>query len=108
MGGKAWRWFGWAVVALTMVVDIIRALRSPWTWTAYQCLFLLVVVSAVTIATMVGYVWIRHGREGLNVRWRLFREASAKTPPRRVTVLNLLFWIAVAIALVVYFQVTHR
>jgi hypothetical protein len=99
------------VVATTVIAGAaIRAFSMPWHGTADQWLVVFVSLCLIGLLITWGYIWARHGRAGLKERWKLRRERFANAAPisTRFLAWGLVFWIAVAVALVIFFNMTSH
>jgi hypothetical protein len=98
------RWVAWVIVGWVIITTAIRAFWVPWTWNVVQWEFVIVLALVSVGPLMWGYIWMRGGSEAVEVRRAALRTAAAKPLSKRFYTWSLLFWIAVALALVVLFN----
>lgn len=99
------RWVAWVIVGWLIITTAIRAFWVPWTWNAVQWEFVILLALVSVGPAMWGYIWVRGGSEAIEARRAAVRAAAAAKPlSKRFYTLSLLFWIAVALALVVLFN----
>ena len=112
MRGNGWRRIAWAIAAWTLIAMSVRAIRTPWTWTLDQRLFLFLAVLVVIATTIVtatwGYIWSTHGTDAMKARWNLLRQAAAKPQSTRSTAITYAFWIALTVSLVIYINLARQ
>ena len=109
MGGKSGVWvWGFGILA-AVVLAVLRVSGRPWSWdfSHFSLVFLLAAIFLALASWAVR--WMRYGTEGVTQRWNKFgdgltAELGNKPKMRRY----LLLWILVAVALVVYFNLTHQ
>lgn len=98
------RWVAWVIVGWLVITTAIRAFWVPWTWNAVQWEFVILLALVSVGPAMWGYIWVRGGSEAVEARRAALRAAAAKPLSKRFYAWSLLFWIAVALALVVLFN----
>lgn len=103
ISGK-WRWLIYLVVAWQLITTTIRAFLVPWTWNLDQVLTCFGGVALIFILVMWFAFWKRHGWAATKERLGMVRQRYEKTPSKKTFYWSLVFWIAVTIALVVYFN----
>jgi hypothetical protein len=108
MRETSWRWVVVVFLALIVVGASVRAFRAPWTWTTDQCLFLLYAGAAFFLIAMWGYIWVRHGKKGVATRWAVLGRRAAKPRSTRSFAVGFALWVAIVIALVIYFNLIQR
>ena len=102
------RWVAYIVVGWVLIGTGIRAFWVPWTWNVVQWEFLFLLALVSIGPAMWGYIWMRGGVEAVEARRIALRAAAAKPLPKGFFTWSLLFWIAVALALVVLFNYLDR
>jgi hypothetical protein len=106
MRGK-WIWLGYLVSAVFLINTGISAFSTAWSWTSTQLLFVILGIGLTFVVGSWAVIWLRGGTAALKAQWAL-RQERIKTPLSRKTfVWSLLFWILVAVALVIYFNMTQ-
>jgi hypothetical protein len=95
-----WRWLTYAVSALVVLRTTFRATYYPWAWTTDQVLF----VGFLVVATLLLFVWWWRGSEGFDDTFAKARALRANSEYKSINRWSYAFWIAVAVALVVYFN----
>jgi hypothetical protein len=86
----------------------IRAFETPWTWNLYQCLAAIILCSVPVGIVRWGLLWKRTGIEGVKAKMAAF-ETEIETPRARQNFRwSLVFWIVVALALVIYFNMRQN
>lgn len=103
MNGK-WRWLIYAIVVWQFVRATIAAFVVPWRWNADQCIFLLFAFAICFSAATWLFVWIRGGSAGLRQYQLVRNERWSKSLNPKLFRWSLLFWIVVAMVLVVFFN----
>jgi hypothetical protein len=109
MGGKlsVWVWiFG---ILAAVVLAMLRVSSGPWSWD-FSHISLIFLLTSILLAIASWIVrWMRYGTEGVTQRWIKFGDGLTgeyrKGPKMRR---YLIFWIAVTIALVIFFNVTQQ
>jgi hypothetical protein len=97
-----WWWLVYALVAWQFITISFWALYLPWTWTTEQFLF----VGIVVLAVLWAFAWWRRGTAGIKDTLAKARRLRSDPSNKSAFRWNLIFWIAVALALVVYFNMT--
>ncbi|MBV9548260.1 MAG: hypothetical protein JO256_01145 [Alphaproteobacteria bacterium] len=102
---KIGRWAIRLIVIWTMAGVALRAFLTPWRWTLDQSLVAFLGVCAVAVLGLWAVIWQREGIEGVKKRWA-FMQSRKKTAvlSGRLLLWNLLIWMAIAIALVFFFN----
>lgn len=95
--------FGWYLIRTT-----ISAFVVPWSWTIDQILFIFLMICLTIAIGFWAAVWRRGGVAAVKVQW----ESNWKQldRPRNETLYrwSLLFWILVAVGLVIYFNLNQH
>lgn len=93
-----------AFIALLLALNAPLALSAPWTWSNTQVLTLFY---AACVGIGIGgwvSIWLRRGTGGIKGRWN-GAPPHVKLLSRKFYSWSLVFWIAVAIGLVVFFNI---
>ena len=102
---KAWRWISRLVVTAIFARTVISAFSVPWRWTLDQYIVAFLVLCAVPVLGVWAIIWQRTGVEGVKKDWALMRSRQkAAAPSGKTYLLYLLFWMAVAVGLIVVFN----
>jgi hypothetical protein len=107
MTGK-WRWLIYLLIAWQVVRASISAFVNPWRWSADQCLFILFVGVGCLWAGTWLFIWIKDGSAGVRRYRTLRQEKWNKAMNPKIFQWSLLFWVVVAIALVVVFNISQH
>jgi len=107
MRGK-WLWLIYPVALLIIIRTALAAFSVPWRWTQDQVFFLFLIFCVVVGLGSWIVIWMRGGTAAVKARWtarqaRMDAAFSSKAMSR-----NLLFWILVAVALVIEFNVSQH
>ena len=107
---RIWRWVLLAFFAWKLLTTTFWALHEPWRWTGNQVLFVFFLACLGFVALFWGITWMRGGDLAIRERWALVRQGVKNTPSQSPKFFgwSLVFWIAVALALTVYFNMAHR
>lgn len=109
MGGSSKLWVVYGGVALAVLLAVSRAFSQPWQLNFDQISLIFLLAAIILAIASWLFRWRRYGTEGVKQRWRTFDEgvtAELSNGPefRR----NLIFWIMVAILLVIISNVTQH
>ena len=107
MQGK-WRWLIYAFLAWQFARVVFAAFYVPWSWTVYQCLLVFMLLCAVSAVGFWAFLWQREGTAAVKERWALRQQRWAAPLDFKARRWNLVFWIAVAVVLVVIFNMVQR
>ena len=109
MSRKSGVWVWGLGILAAVVLAVLRISAGPWTWDFIH--FSLVFLLAAIFLALASWAvrWVRYGTEGVTQRWNKFgdgltAELGNKAKMRRY----LVFWIMVAVALVIYFNMTQQ
>jgi hypothetical protein len=103
-GKPWWYWLGYAFGAFYFLNIALGAFSTPWAWTSDQLLFAVLCSVWIAVLAVWGTIWARGGTEAVKERWALMQKQSPRS--KKSFLISLIFWIVVAVALVVYFNVT--
>jgi len=107
MRGRWWRWPVWLFAAWTVIKIAVRAFSAPWTWTGDQQFFAFLAVAIILGLAIWAVIWKREGLAGVKDRLaKMHRPFDAQ--PKKTVLLNFAIWIAVAIALVLFFNLKQH
>jgi hypothetical protein len=73
---------------------------KPWGWTFERSYFVVIAALVVFVVVRWSLAWFRDGNEGVKAQWRRFSEYSPSPNTRRK---NLIFWLVIFIALLIFF-----
>jgi hypothetical protein len=109
MSGKwgVWVWiFGLLAAG---VLAVLRVPAGPWGWD-FNHLSLVFLLAAIFLALASWFVrWMLYGTEGVTQRWNKFGDGLTSELRNRAKMRRYLsFWILVAVALVIYFNITQK
>lgn len=108
MGGKSSIWLLFVILAAVML-GMSRAFARPWRWDFSQIEFAVLLGAIVLAVASWGIRWWLYGTEGVKQRWNKFdRGVATELGNRPKMRRNFIFWIVIAIALVIYFNMTHQ
>jgi hypothetical protein len=109
MGGKFGVWVWICGILTAVVVSILQVSPGPWSWD-FSHISLIFLLTAVLLAITSWVVrWMRYGTEGVTQRWNKFGDGlSAELGKQSKMRSYLVFWIVVALALVIYFNMTQQ
>ena len=102
-----WLLLIYAVLLLFVIGTGADAFSAPWTWTPVQIRFSFLMVSVAIGLGYWGVVWLRGGSAAVKAQWAARRERMRQPFEWKVFGKILLFWIGIAVALVVLFNL-HR
>jgi len=108
MRGKAWTWFRWIIALWLVGTTSLSALSVPWRWTTAQCFFVFLCVCGAAVAGMWGWVWLRGGREAVTVALKRRSDALTTPQPKKTFYWNAAIWTAIALGLVVVFNLLEK
>lgn len=101
-------WLICLVAVWQVAMTTIRAFEMPWVWNLNQCIAAMILVFVPISIVRWGLIWRQAGLEGVKSKISAF-EAEIETPRARKNFRwSLVFWVAVAIALVVYFNMKQN
>lgn len=91
-----------------LVTTAIRAFETPWVWNFDQCIALAALACVPIGIVRWGLIWKQSGLEGVKSKISTF-QAELESPRARINHRwYLVFWIVVAVALVVYFNLKQN
>jgi hypothetical protein len=96
-----WWAFGLGVVFFFGLA--VQALSIPWTWNGSQLLLIFFLGLVGCIAGWWAIIWFRGGSEAVKRRWKFPYEGQAVSPSSEATGFDYLFWIVIAVLLVLIF-----
>jgi len=99
-----WRWLLYLIVAWQFFRTTVSAFSVPWNWTLDQCLFLFFAACVIFASGFWALIWLRGGADAVKERWSFNQQQNARSLNKKFFLWSLLFWIAVAIALVLLFN----
>jgi hypothetical protein len=105
---KWWLWLVWVFVAWKFATTIYGALSEPWRWTLDQYMFVFFLACIALVAAVWTVVWLRDGTGALKLRWQEMRRYQIEPASGKGFGWNLVFWIAVAIGLTVFFNTVRH
>jgi len=103
MRGK-WRWLLYAFLLWEVARTAFLAFSVPWRWTADQYLFVFFLLCAGSVLVLWGTVWWRGGMAAVKERWALRQQVTGAPISKKVLLWAFVFWIVVALALVLFFN----
>src|SRR4051812_28742564 len=107
MQGKS-RWLLYLIVGWVAAKTTLSAFSAPWSWTLDQCLFVFLVLCAVFVLAQWVLTWQRGGMAAVKERWAFNRQQRSAPLDKKIYYWSLLFWVAVAVALILVFNLVQR
>ena len=107
MQGK-WRWLLYVFLAWQFVRITFAAFYVPWRWTIDQCLLVFMLLCVASVLGFWAVLWQRKGIVAVKEQWALRQQRMAAPLDFKANRWNLVFWIVVALALVVFFNEFQR
>src|SRR3569623_3768857 len=107
MRGK-WLWLIYLLAVLVVIQTAVTAFSVPWIWNQEQIFFVFLMFSvAVGLGSWI-LIWLRGGAAAVIAHWvgrqeRLNESLTAKSLSH-----SLWFWLVLAVALVILFNVARR
>ena len=107
MQGK-WRGLLYVFLAWQFAKTTLAAFSVPWSWTLDQCLFVFFIMCAAFVLGFWAFLWQRGGTAAVKERWALIQQRRDAPLNKKAFRWSLVFWIAIAVVLVVIFNVFQR
>ncbi|MEO8895163.1 MAG: hypothetical protein ABI450_04720 [Rhizomicrobium sp.] len=107
MRGK-WLWLIYLLAALVFVRAAVSAFSAPWIWTSDQIFFVFLLFSiAVGLGSWI-VIWLRGGTAAVKAHWAARQERMQASFTGKSLTRNLWFWLLIAVALVIFFNLAQR
>ena len=109
MGGKSGVWIWIFGILAAVALAMLRVSAGPWSWD-FGHISLIFLPAAILLALASWAVrWMRYGTEGVTQRWNKFGDGLTAELGNKAKMRGyLVCWIVVALALVIYFNMTPQ
>jgi hypothetical protein len=105
---RKWFWLAYALLAWQFAKTTVSAFSVPWSWALDQLLFVFYVLCGAIVLGFWAFTWQRGGTEAVKARWAQRQQRMAAPLNKKAFRWSLVFWITVAIVLVIIFNVMQR
>jgi hypothetical protein len=102
MRNKWWYWVACLIAVWQLITSAIRAFSGPWVWNVDQCLTVFFAICLIALLVLWARIWKRGGMALVKATWT--ETDRGRVPSKKVFGFSLVFWIFVAIGLVVFFS----
>lgn len=106
--GNKWLYGAGAALGVWQLIVIgVRAFANPWVWNVDQIAITVLVLLLIFGIARWGYIWAKRGAAGVKAERSDFLRRLSSCLLRRNFGWNILGWSAVAIALIMYFNISQ-